>query len=690
MVVKFFSLILFAVLLVSNAVAREEWRVFSDPFPIRDAISFSEGVLLATDGGIRYRTPKGDYVFHSENGLETSSFYSIVSSDLGVFAVSEFGQVNALAEGGKTWIVVNRSFVKNNARAVPGATVLAKGVLTIAFEDRLAFLNVFDGTSILTIDRIGNRSLSVDRISRVVAHEDSLYVRLGKDVFVRVMDWDNLSRDNRLSDPASWSQVTKPESLSDLAVRDSVWIVDGASGKYEVGAESIKLLSGKKKEDLTHYDYFELGEVYELRNIPIGGVMGASVDGKLSFTDNKEYWSPAKYVYNGFGSLTSSYSARMKVLSLLPDGHVFFHIWGLGYFIYSQWGAEKEHSFYPHEGLCLDNYENNYSVAVASTPAPDGSGFLTATASNQGYSIVYFTKDGEIHCAKNIGSAPVSGPMYAKIDDDGSWVIYMGTKDGTSLANEGGLDVIRFPAPKTNGNELSNQTIKSIGGIYPAPVDIAYDSVSEHLWLVSMSALAYYDEDNDTLTSPKSTSGLLGAEYTSIEADVHGNLWLGTANQGVFRLTRKGKSLDTLSVIQYTAKNGLLSNSVADVAIDPVQGAAWFAHDKGVSAYFRSDLKSAKQNMTDSAKFDVAAYPIPFRPKVHHLFVIENISESASVFIYNRGGALVRSFRNDDILGGRVEWDGCGKDGRLVAPGVYYYMVKNSSKTKKGKFIVIH
>ena len=58
--------------------------------------------------------------------------------------------------------------------------------------------------------------------------------------------------------------------------------------------------------------------------------------------------------------------------------------------------------------------------------------------------------------------------------------------------------------------------------------------------------------------------------------------------------------------------------------------------------------------------------------------------------IYNRGGALIRTFKGDDVLGGRLEWNGRDKNGKLVAPGVYYYVVNNGPKKKKGKFIIVH
>ena len=223
-----------------------------------------------------------------------------------------------------------------------------------------------------------------------------------------------------------------------------------------------------------------------------------------------------------------------------------------------------------------------------------------------------------------------------------------------------------------------------------APLDFAMDKDDGSLWMITIGNLAYMDEDRDTIVQPSSTKGLMGAEYSSMDRDVQGNIWLGTTDKGAFRLAKKGKSKDTLTAIHYTTNDGLLSNRINDMAIDSYWGMAWFAHEGGVTRYTRNDLKNADQFMTKNAPADVKAYPNPFRPKQgYHLF-IDNISEDSFVSIYNRGGALVKSFYDKDVLGGRAEWDGTDANGKLVAPGVYHYVVRKGFKAKTGKIILIH
>ena len=685
--------ILALILLVSSAYARDVWNSYSHPFPIRDAVALNDALIIATDGGIRLRSSNLDYVYHSEDGLETSRFSAITNSQYGVFAVSEYGLVASLAPDLKRWNVVNRSFLNNKSRVIPGAVIIAEAVMVIAFEDRLAFVDLYTARSLLSITRIENKSLSVDKITRVHAQKDSLYVRLGDDVFVRKMNWSNMQADYQLSNPDSWKKVDSYDKIKELKTRESVWTVEAGDNEYYVGADSIGVKNGSTKgkvASLTFYNGYILGEVYEVEPVsaPEGGVMTAAVSGRLGYNNNTVSWLSEFYI---MGSYTSAYDARMKVLATLPDGHVFFHSWGIGYFIFEKWNS-LSHSFYSEDNHCFDSYldGNKYSIASAAIAAPDNSGFLTASASKKGFSLLYFTKDGELHCAKNVGTHAVAGSMYARVSEDGDWEIFVGSRIDTHVAKEGTLEIFRVATPKANGNELNVKSKRSVGGLQPSPIDMAYDSRNDRLWLVSTTGLAYYDEESDTLFAPQSINGMSGAEYTSIATDVHSNLWVGSSNQGVYRLSPKGSSPDTLSVEHYMSKHGLLSDNVSDVAIDSVFGIAWFAQEKGLTSYRRNDLRSASKNMTDEAEVKVSAFPIPFRPKVHGIFTIEGIDEKATVSIHNRGGALVRSFKGYALSGGRLEWNGMDKEGRLVAPGVYYYVIKGKSTTKKGKFMIIH
>ena len=116
----------------------------------------------------------------------------------------------------------------------------------------------------------------------------------------------------------------------------------------------------------------------------------------------------------------------------------------------------------------------------------------------------------------------------------------------------------------------------------------------------------------------------------------------------------------------------------------------WFAHENGVTRYSRNDLRATEGNMTEDARQDVKVFPNPFRPRLQPHVIFDNVSDDAVIGVYNRGGKLVASFSGNQVAGGRVEWDGRMNNGSLVAPGVYQYVIRASSKTKKGKLLIIH
>ena len=481
------------------------------------------------------------------------------------------------------------------------------------------------------------------------------------------------------------------------------WVKLLSKGALLAGPEKVFHYDGKKIEDLTTYKPFAVGNVYELQAIPKGGVIAASEAGYFSHNRDLQSWTPPTLAFpidekSGLGNMTNARGHDMKVMSVLPDGHVFYHVWGMGFSIFANWGDSATAVIMGSTDNCLDDYTEKdafvYTIAVASTPAPDNSGFLTATASNKGYSLVYISLDGEVSCANNIGSTSIAGPMIARINEDGKWVVYVGTRSTMGTEANGGLDVITMLPPKKMGGDISKVAKKDVKSYYGAPstpLDMVYEPKTGYFWMVTAASLVYWSEQDTSLLTPLSTNGLTSANFTSIDVDSRGNLWVGTSMQGAYRLTPRTTNPDTLSVQHFTARQGLLSDRVQDVAVDSVLGVVWFAHDNGVSAYLRKDVGGTDGNMDDDSNKDFKVYPNPFRPRENHSrIVFDNVAEDAVISIFNRGGKLVMALSGDRLVGGRAEWDGTMNNGKLVAPGVYQYVVRTKSKVKKGKLLIVH
>ena len=699
-------LVLFVCL--QSAIAAEKWQNFSVPFSIRDVAATEDGVWLATDGGVRYKSSTDDVVYTPANGLEASTFYGIVNTARGVFAVSEYGLIARMSDDFTRWTVLNRSFPAGNVRVVPGLVEFSGDNLVIAFESKIAFVDLKTVTSILSIERVGDIALGVYGPEKMEIRGDSLFVSTSRGSFVRRMDWDHLKDDMHLVDPETWTRVNPSElgSRDSLHVvvhgktlKDSVLYSDGKSKvlwqfdvkdqTYLIGHELIARYGNGKLEDLTKYKLFQLSGLYELQAIPEGGVIVASEDGFLA-TNMGGFWHEPMVAFLGFGNHNEAYAYRMKTMSILPEGKMIYHVWGMGFQLY--WSMEHLYNISPFNDNCLDELVESFTVAVGTTVAPDGSGFLAATSANGKYSVDFITPDGELSCATGVGSSSFAGPLAARVDPSNSdWIVYVSNRNSLGAFAEGGLDILRFPPPSRNGGRLMNPELKSIDGLDGSTlIDMAIDEKNEVMWVISSTDIGYMEFDRDSIRKPVSMNGLLGAEYTSIDVDPLGNIWVGTTTQGVYRLDRRKGSLDTLTATHYTMMDGLLNNAVLDLSIDKKYGVIWMAHENGVSSLDRNDLRETRTFMTDSADTEVQVYPVTFRPHEFPHLVIDNISSASRVDIYNRGGALMRSFSGSDVAGGRVEWDALTKEGRLVAPGVYYYVVRTPSKIKKGKFIVIH
>lgn len=703
---------------------------------------FNEAAIIATPVGIRYRDANTDVVFSVVNGIGTSSFYAIKACDAGVYAVSEYGLVARWNTQNMNWIVDNRSYESNGVRLIPDEVVGNKGVLVLAFEDRLAFYDARNRQSILTINKVGLNSLIASPVEAMGVHKDTLYVACGNSLYKRWLDWDNLKNDLSLIDPESWVLVSKGQNIETIAWKgdslktfsvkgqwswdekgrqtstapDSSYImVEGEPLKipslYSNGVSLVRKIAvckevvylageyfllgyDKKKKELlyyTEYANFPLDGTYEVRPLPGGGVITASMEGNIGFF--KESWAGPIPAYENTIQGADALTNRMKVLSILEPDIVFYHMWGKGFFLYSDYGRKLEKAVTAKSDECFRKYSENFIVTAGTTVAPDSSGFLTTSVSQGGFDLIYVTRDGEFSCATKVGDNMFSGPIVAtRIENSSDWMVMVSGRKSASSEAEGALEVFRVADPGRNGGRLEVLERKVVPSNYGiAPLDMAYDAKGNYLWMVTKDQLQYWDIEKDSVSIPYSVKGVVGAEYTSLEFDVNGNLWVGTMGQGVYRLTRKGLSQDSLQGKQFTSRDGLMNDEVLDIAIDPVYGTAWFSHQKGATMYRRNDLRDASTKISGKQEKGVLAYPNPFRIGEHRCVVIDNLGQDVVVSIYNRAGHLVRFFSKNEAKGGSVDWDGYSSQGNVAAPGVYWYVVKRSSgKSEKGKFIVIH
>ena len=154
---------------------------------------------------------------------------------------------------------------------------------------------------------------------------------------------------------------------------------------------------------------------------------------------------------------------------------------------------------------------------------------------------------------------------------------------------------------------------------------------------------------------------LTGIGIYMIAIDGGGRKWFGTINNGVFLVSEDNMT----QISHFTTDNSpLISNNVLSISINSQTGEVFFLTDKGLCSYI-SDATTPNEEMT---KDNVWAYPNPVKPDYTGPITITGLTYDADVKILAANGALIAEGRSN---GGTFVWDGCDKQGRRVASGVY-------------------
>ncbi len=165
---------------------------------------------------------------------------------------------------------------------------------------------------------------------------------------------------------------------------------------------------------------------------------------------------------------------------------------------------------------------------------------------------------------------------------------------------------------------------------------------------------------------------LTGIGIYAIAIDGGGRKWFGTIDNGVFLVSEDNMT----QICHFTSENSpLISNNVLSISINSQTGEVFFLTDKGLCSYI-SDATEPNDEMT---KDNVWAYPNPVKPGYTGPITITGLSYDADVKILSTNGALIAEGRSN---GGTFIWDGCDKQGRRVASGVYMVATATSDGNK--------
>ncbi len=147
----------------------------------------------------------------------------------------------------------------------------------------------------------------------------------------------------------------------------------------------------------------------------------------------------------------------------------------------------------------------------------------------------------------------------------------------------------------------------------------------------------------------------------TIAVDGANRKWIGTTGNGVYLVSEDG-----LEMLQHFTKENspLISNNIQRIAINGRTGEVMIGTDLGLMSYM-SDATEPEAELNDE---NIYAYPNPVEPDYNGPIVVKGLTEDCEVKITSATGQLILSGRSN---GGLFTWNGCNRQGRRVASGVY-------------------
>ena len=165
---------------------------------------------------------------------------------------------------------------------------------------------------------------------------------------------------------------------------------------------------------------------------------------------------------------------------------------------------------------------------------------------------------------------------------------------------------------------------------------------------------------------------LSGVNITCIAVDGGNRKWIGTDGNGIYLI-----SADNMQQIHHftTENSKLLSDIIESIAINHNSGEVFIGTDQGLCSYL-SDATTSNSDMSDD---NVYAYPNPVSPDYTGLITVVGLSFNSDVKILSSSGKLIAEGHSN---GGSFTWDGCDKDGKRVASGVYFVAAAKEDGSK--------
>ncbi len=275
----------------------------------------------------------------------------------------------------------------------------------------------------------------------------------------------------------------------------------------------------------------------------------------------------------------------------------------------------------------------------------------------------------------------------AKVVADNSGNVYLATFD---------LGIFGYqPSTGRSGriaSDVEGVDFPEVFNVNPPITALEFDN-SNRLWIgtndglrVCFNPQAMFDENAQLNVSPiifledGVAQELLFEQFiTDLKTDGAGNMWISTADSGVFQVSSTGQ--DILNVFNQD-NSPLPSNAVISVDINGNTGEVFFGTSRGLVS-FQSRITEGVDNLEN-----VRVFPNPVRPNYTGVVTIDGLTDDANVKITDITGNLVYE---EFASGGSIQWDTRAFGKHKVASGVYMVLITSEDQleTQTAKIMVI-
>ncbi len=730
----FIGILLF--LIGNNYALVGDWSSYTYLNRVKDLISYSGNVYMATSGGIRILNSNGSETVlnNPQDGILDVDVVGFTTDSKGnLWAVSNSGIIYELsAAGSKNTPYYNRNFSNYAGRVNERALATAGSFLIMGSTKGLSFFLLEDvgdferGTFYETLYDFGNaKNPSVTAI-----HIDGQEITIGTSagIFQADIYWDNpksppenfSEKYGRLLNPNIWKGVKADSTLGLTSESEvgAIWkngnnilasgpgkllssspllfvekgqplVYKGTSYASNLSASSIAEANGTLYlGDTTGAYVLSSGKFKKISNaqsLPKGQIINVSaLNGNVSIW-NLDYFSSIlgwtnilnlqgrKWVSSprlDYPHIIEPIAKRLNVYFQIKEDVHLIGNWGYGI----QKIENGISSYVNSANSCMEGIpaDPNFAVVRSMSSYGDKGAFFTQYTTTIPLNIGYLDYDNfSVSCyPKSI----LTDELAAFAQD-----IKVVAENFLLVSTNKSLELFEIINPRSSSgiSPVKNAYIEASGS---PEIRAANMDNFGRVWAVANAGIYFgenfIDSDDDSLVLVENMEAL---ECNYLKKDPAGNLWAACRN-GLLQIKPELENSET-EIIFHKNLNGLLSEDVFHIDIDPSNGHVWIVTEKGLNKFEAEGAPPLSNNN------DAQVFPNPFLAK-HEFAIFSELNNNSSIKIFNQGGDIVFQTRDGEIEGGQFKWNGANRSGNRVKAGVYYYSIVADGKIKKGKLII--